>query len=90
MPLKPLKLRSVGTRHMLVENDPDKVDLTYVYTLNSSAAWLWQMLCERPSTITQLVSQFADHFHLTTAQASTDVSAQLKDWHEMGLICLPE
>lgn len=90
VPIKPLKLRSVGTRHMLVENAPDKADLTYVYTLNASAAWLWQTVCDRPSTVAQLVSQFADHFHLSPAQAATDVQAQLNDWQGMGLISLPE
>lgn len=90
VPTKPLKLRSVGTRHMLVENAPDKADLTYVYTLNATAAWLWQAVCERPSTVAQLVSQFADQFHLSPAQATTDVQAQLNDWQDMGLILLRE
>ena len=47
MRLKPnLKLRQVGSRHMLVDVCSDNINLTNVYTLNETAAFLWDSLAD--------------------------------------------
>lgn len=85
-PVAPLRLRKVGARFMLVQEQADRVDLTYVYTLNASAAWLWETVCAQPCTAGELVRRFAAHFGIDEERARGDVNAQLAEWREMGLL----
>ncbi|MCL8000542.1 hypothetical protein M8994_20335, partial [Brucella sp. 21LCYQ03] len=39
-----LTLRQIGKDYIIVEPGQDKVDLSIVYTLNETAAWLWKEL----------------------------------------------
>lgn len=86
LPVAPLRLRRVGERFMLVQEQADRVDLTYVYTLNASAAWLWEAVCAEPLAQGELTRRFAARFGIGEERARTDVAAQLAEWREMGLI----
>ena len=41
---KDLVLREVGGEYMIVNPFSDTVDMTQVYSLNETAAWLWQQM----------------------------------------------
>ena len=45
IPKSGLKLRRIGNRHMIVEVSDSCVNLTNVYSLNGTAARLWEMVC---------------------------------------------
>ncbi len=44
-------LRTIGSDHLIVAPSQDMVDLSTVYTLNRSAAWLWEQLKGKEFTI---------------------------------------
>ena len=47
MPKATLKLRKIGGKYMIVETSDSCVNLTNVYSLNETAALLWEMLCRK-------------------------------------------
>lgn len=83
---KRLKLRRMGSRYMLVEACADSVNLTHVYTLNESAALLWQWAAEAPFDTARLTTRLAAHYGLEPEAISADVEAQLDEWLSMGLV----
>lgn len=46
IPKPHLKLRRIGSRHMIVEASDSCVNLTNVYSLNGTAARLWEAVCK--------------------------------------------
>lgn len=46
IPKPHLKLRRIGSRHMIVEASDSCVNLTNVYSLNGIAARLWEAVCK--------------------------------------------
>ncbi len=80
-----LKLRHVGSRAMVVDAT-DVVNLTNVYTLNATAALLWQTAEQGPFTAESLAERLCQEYEVDSATALSDVKCQLQEWADYGLI----
>ena len=56
---KDLVLREVGGEYMIVNPFSDTVDMTQVYSLNETAAWLWQQMEGKEFTVADFIRRFS-------------------------------
>lgn len=87
MPKATLKLRKIGGKYMIVETSDSCVNLTNVYSLNETAAQLWEMLCRREGhTAEELAEELCKTYEVEYERALHDVETQLAEWEKMGLL----
>ncbi len=71
---------------MIVDPSQDMVDLSTVYTLNSSAAWLWEELKGKEFTIDTIVELLCENYDVSKEQAQSDAKILLEDFQKQGLV----
>ncbi len=71
---------------MIVDPSQDMVDLSTVYTLNSSAAWLWEELKGKEFTIDTIVELLCENYDVSKEQAQSDAEILLQDFQKQGLV----
>lgn len=81
-----LVLRTIGSDHMIVDPGQEMVDLSTVYTLNDSAAWLWEQLKGIDFTKTSIVTLLCQQYDVTEQQALADAEVLIKDFEKQGLL----
>ena len=81
-----LTLRRMGRRYMMVNAASAVQDTADVYTLNETAARLWEQLGDDEISLPSLASWLADEYGIAYDDALADVTTQVKDWQEFGLI----
>lgn len=81
-----LKLRQIGSKYMIVEASDNRVNLTNVYSMNETAAWMWQAVGEGSHTPETLAEAMTQVYEVTPEQALADINRQLDTWKEMGLL----
>lgn len=80
-----LRLRKVGSKYMIVDTATEQVNMVDVYTMNETAAMLWQAFAEREFTAEEMVETLCQEYDVTPEQAAADVEALLREWTEFGL-----
>lgn len=80
-----LKLRKIGTHHMVVKAGTGNVDLTDVYTLNDSAAMLWQRAQGLDVTADMLASWLMEEYDVDRQTALSDAGSLMEQWQSQGL-----
>lgn len=85
-PIKNLHLRKVGKMYMIVDAHSKKVNMSKVYTLNETAAGLWQRISERECTVEELAKWLCEAYEVDKDTACKDVERQLEEWKNEGLI----
>ncbi|EIY26936.1 PqqD family protein [Phocaeicola dorei] len=81
-----LRLRKIGSRYMIVEACNGNVNMTDVFSLNETAARLWQRINEGKLTPEELAGWLCDEYDTDRDTALTDVQRQLEEWKAFGLI----
>jgi len=81
-----LVLRTIGSDHLIVDPSQDMVDLSTVYTLNSSAAWLWEQLKGKEFNIDSIVDLLCENYNVDIDQAKSDAEILLQDFQKQGLL----
>lgn len=81
-----LVLRTIGSDHLIVDPSQDMVDLSTVYTLNSTAAWLWDALKEKEFDLDTVVNLLCENFEVRADQAESDAKILLQDFEKQGLL----
>ncbi|MFD2905941.1 PqqD family protein [Sphingobacterium anhuiense] len=81
-----LVLRTIGSDHMIVDPSQDMVDLSTVYTLNDSAAWLWEQLQGIEFSSATVVDLLCEHYDVTETQAQADAEILIQDFEKQGLL----
>lgn len=81
-----LTLRKVGSNYMIVDVIKGEADMTNVYTLNSSAARLWQYAEGKEFSEQMLAQYLCEVYEVEYAVALADVKAQVEDWLRSGLV----
>lgn len=81
-----LLLRKVGRQYMIVETCDGVTNLTNVFSLNESAAFLWQLMAASDQTAEQLAAGLAAIYQLTMSDVLADVERQLAEWQDFGLL----
>ena len=80
-----LKLRIIGSCHMVVKTSDGNVDMTDVYTMNDSAAMLWQRAQGLDVTSGMLVTWLMEEYDVDPQTALADAEALMEQWRSMGL-----
>lgn len=81
-----LQLRKIGRQYMIVEASAENVNMSYVYSLNHTAAQLWEQLSKGDFTAEELSGWLAGLYGIDPEEALRDVERQLTAWKEFGLI----
>lgn len=81
-----LILRTIGSDHLIVDPSQDMVDLSTVYTLNSSAAWLWEELKGKDFDTDTIVDLLVENYEVSKEQAQSDAAILLEDFQKQGLL----
>lgn len=82
---KDLILREVGGEYMIVNPFTDTVDMTQVYSLNETAAWLWKQMEDKEFTVTDLVAVLREEYEVDKQTATTDLTELCQQWLEAGI-----
>lgn len=86
---KDFTLRQIGKQFMIVDTSETNVDMSCVYTLNATAAYLWQEIGQEEFTEDFLVKRLCDRYDIDEATASNDVQRLVEEWERIGLIVTP-
>lgn len=81
-----LQLRKIGKQYMIVEACSDNVNMSNVYSLNKTAAWMWQQLESADLTADELADRLCEVYAVDKTAALRDVEQQLAEWQSYGLI----
>lgn len=82
---KDLILREVGGEYMIVNPFSDTVDMTQVYSLNETAAWLWQQMEGKEFTVPEMVAVLREEYEVDEETATTDLTELCQQWIAAGL-----
>lgn len=80
-----LVLRQVAGEYMIVNPFSDTVDMTQVYSLNETAAWLWQQLEGKEFTVADMVQTLCLEYEVDEATATADLTELSQQWLQAGL-----
>lgn len=78
-------LHNVAGEYLLVPIGSQVMDLNGLVTLNSTAAFVWEMLADE-RTADEIAGSVAEKFNIDITSAGRDVHAFLNEIHEMGLL----
>lgn len=79
-------LRKVGNEHIIVEPSQGMVDLSTVFTLNDTAAFLWKELDGQEFDNDTVVDLLIDNYEVERGVAEKDAAALLQHFRGQGLI----
>lgn len=86
-PKSGLRLRKIGNRYMIVEAAAAGVNLANVYSMNVTAAHLWEALAQgKCHTPEELAQDLCRTYGIDAERALCDVEIQLEEWRRMGLL----
>lgn len=79
-------LRKVGRQYMIIDASNGNANVTDVFTMNESAANIWQYINGREFTPAELEKWVCDTYKIAPRTAHRDVDNLLRTWKELGLI----
>lgn len=85
-PVAGLRLRKIGNQYMIVKVCSDNVNMSHVFSLNETAAQLWEQLTASATTPAGLAQWLCASYQVDEATALQDVNRQLEEWQKFGLI----
>lgn len=85
-PKENLQLRKIGSQYLIVEACAERVNRSNVYTLNETAATLWQELARGVDDAARLAAYLCEAYEVDPATARADVERQLAQWQASGLL----
>lgn len=85
-PKEGLKLRKIGSQYMIVDASGENVNMSDVYSLNRTAALLWQQVEKGGATPGTLADYLCENFEIDKEAAANDIERQIADWKEFGLL----
>ena len=80
-----LILRQVKDEYMIINPFSETVDMTQVYTLNETAAWLWQQMEGKEFEVKDLANAMLDEYEVDEETAQKCADDLAKQWLETGL-----
>lgn len=81
-----IKLRNIGGEHVMVDPGQQMVDMSKVYTLNETAADLWNEFQGKTFSKEDIVDYLVHTYTVDVEKASTDTDVLLKLFAEQGLL----
>ena len=80
-----LVLRQVGEEYMIVNPFSDTMDMTQVYSLNDTAAWLWEQLKEKDFTEREVADLLCGEYEVDRETALADAEELCARWKASGM-----
>lgn len=80
-----LILRHVGDDHIIVDPGQDMVDMSKVFNLNETAAWLWEELSDQEFDQVTIKNLLLERYEVTDSQAEQDATYLLQYFVDQGL-----
>lgn len=68
-----LQLRHVGNDYIIINPGQEMIDMTKVFSLNESAAWLWQQLIDKDFTEEYATGLLLERYDVSRERAMEDV-----------------
>jgi len=81
-----LVLRHVGEDHIIVDPNQGVVDMSKVFTLNDSAACLWESLIGKEFEINVIIELLVAQYGITAAQAEDDAKKLIELFEQNDLL----
>jgi hypothetical protein len=81
-----LVLRHIGADHVIVDPGQEVVDMSKVFTLNDSAAWLWEQLQGRTFSKETMVDLLLSAYEVTAELAAHDADQLISLFERHGLL----
>ena len=81
-----LTLRKIGNEYMIVEPGKEMIDLSKVYSLNKTAAFLWNELQGRDFSEDDVAQILIEEYGLTPRNAYMDGTKMLQHFKAENLI----
>lgn len=81
-----LILRHVGDDYIIVEPGQDQIDMSKVYTLNETAAWLWEQLQSSDFSIADVTNLLLERYDVDEQTAATDAEKLIEIFQKQGLL----
>lgn len=81
-----LTLRKIGSEYLIVEPGKGKTDLTNVYSLNWTAAWLWDELQGKDFTVEDVANILIEEYKVDPRTAYIDGDKILTSFRSQNLI----
>ena len=84
-----LTVRKVGDDYVIVAPEQGMVDLSKVYSLNETAAWLWEQLQDKDFEFQDIISLIAEHYDVESLpqdQLEKDTKELVDFFKDNGLI----
>ena len=81
-----LVLRRIGSEYIVIVPDKDSVDLTEVYALNETSAWIWEQVKNEDFTVERVTDLVQGRYEVDRETAMTDVLAMIDVFRKGGLI----
>ena len=85
-PKKSLQLRKIQNQYMIVEVSAENVNMSNVYSMNQTAADLWEVISTEERTVEELTEWLCSNYDVEADVAQSDVESLLAEWREFGLI----
>ena len=85
-PKKSLQLRKIQNQYMIVEVSAENVNMSNVYSMNQTAADLWEVISAEERTVEELIEWLCSNYDVEADVAQSDVESLLAEWREFGLI----
>jgi hypothetical protein len=81
-----LTLRQLGDEYIIVDPSQDMVDMSKVFTLNESAAYIWNELQGINFTLEDVVNLLLDTYEVSADRAKADAQNLLHNFETQGLV----
>lgn len=84
-----LTVRKVGDDYVIVAPEQGMVDLSKVYSLNETAAWLWEQLQDKDFEFQDLITLIREQYDvdsLSEEQLEKDMKELVSFFRENGLL----
>ena len=81
-----LVLRRIGSEYVIIVPGKESVDMTEVYTLNETSAWIWEQLKNVDFTIEEIVELVLQQYDVDQERAINDVQTFIDILRAGGLI----
>lgn len=85
-PKEGIRLRKIGNQYMIVDVSKENVNMSDVYSLNHTAALLWQRIEDGDATPDKLADSLCETYGIGKEDATRDVERQIDDWRQYGLL----
>lgn len=81
-----LKLRKIGNQYMIVEVCDELINMSDVFSMNKTAANIWERIDKGGCTFEQLVEWICDRYDVSRNTVGNDLEKLLEEWKSFGLI----